>query len=201
MPERPRPKIFRYGTSVACRVIVSPERGLNYDPAAVFIGLSIMKVTATPQQRRRPMPIKRIVCCTDFSENAEAAFSAALEMAEKYAADMTVIHVLPPPINPMLVDTGWIMPEEPRESLVQQIEEKMAQVYGKRMNGRVEYRLVVLDGHVSTELIKFLEENPIDVVVLGAYGLSGMGLVIFGSVAKRVAHKAPCSVMIVRSRN
>ena len=147
------------------------------------------------------MSIKRIVCCTDFSENAEAAFSAALEMAEKYTADLTVIHVLPPPINPMLVDTGWIMPEEPRESLVQQIEEKMAQVYGNRMNGRVEYHLVVLDGHVSTELIKFLEENPIDVVVLGAYGLSGMGLVIFGSVAKRVAHKAPCSVMIVRSRN
>lgn len=147
------------------------------------------------------MSIKRIVCCTDFSENAEAAFTAALEMAEKYTADLTVIHVLPPPINPMLADTGWIMPEEPRESLVQQIDEKMAQVYGKRMNGRVAYRLVVLDGHVSTELIKFLEENPIDVVVLGAYGLSGMGLVIFGSVAKRVAHKAPCSVMIVRSRN
>jgi universal stress protein A len=122
-------------------------------------------------------------------------------MAEKYAADMTVIHVLPPPINPMLADTGWIMPEEPQESLVRQIEEKMAQEYGNRMNGRVEYRLVVLDGHASTELIKFIEENSIDVVVLGAYGLSGMGLVIFGSVAKRVAHKAPCSVMIVRSRN
>jgi universal stress protein A len=160
-----------------------------------------MTMAATPQQRRRAMPIKRIVCCTDFSENAEAAFTVALEMAEKYAADMTVIHVLPPPINPMLADTGWIMPEEPQESLVRQIEEKMAQEYGNRMNGRVEYRLVVLDGHVSTELIKFIEENSIDVVVLGAYGLSGMGLVIFGSVAKRVAHKAPCSVMIVRSRN
>ena len=96
------------------------------------------------------MPIKRIVCCTDFSENAEAAFTVALEMAEKYAADMTVIHVLPPPINPMLADTGWIMPEEPQESLVRQIEEKMAQEYGNRMNGRVEYRLVVLDGHVSS---------------------------------------------------
>ena len=135
------------------------------------------------------MPIKRIVCCADFSENAEVAFTAALEMAEKYTADLTVIHVLPPPINPTLADTGWIMPEEPRESLVQQIEELMAQKYGSRINGRVDYRLVVLDGHVSTEIIRFLDENPIDVVVLGAYGLSGMGLVIFGSVAKRVAHQ------------
>lgn len=147
------------------------------------------------------MPIKRIAFCTDFSENAEVAFNAAREMAEKYTADLTVIHVLPPPINPMVADTGWIMPEESKESLVQQIEEKMAQHYGHRMTGRVDYRLVVLNGHESTELIKFLEENPIDVVVLGAYGLTGMGLVIFGSVAKRVAHKAPCSVMIVRPRS
>jgi universal stress protein A len=160
-----------------------------------------MTMAATPQQRRGSMPIKRIVCCTDFSENAEAAFTAALEMAEKYTADLTVIHVLPPPINPTLADTGWIMPEEPRESLVQQIEALMAQKYGSRINGRVDYRLVVLDGHVSSEIITFLHENPIDVVVMGAYGLSGMGLVIFGSVAKRVAHKAPCTVMLVRSRD
>ena len=158
------------------------------------------KIDCHPKTKENAMPIKRIAFCTDFSENAEVAFNAACELAEKYTADLTVIHVLPPPINPMVADTGWIMPEESKESLVQQIEEKMAQHYGHRMTGRVDYRLVVLNGHVSTELIKFLEENPIDVVVLGAYGLTGMGLVIFGSVAKRVAHKAPCSVMIVRPR-
>ena len=38
------------------------------------------------------------------------------------------------------------------------------------------------------------------VIVMGAFGLSGMGLVIFGSVAKRIVHRAPCSVMIVRNR-
>ncbi|MBW1827345.1 MAG: universal stress protein, partial [Deltaproteobacteria bacterium] len=64
----------------------------------------------------------------------------------------------------------------------------------------IEYDLVVLDGHVSTEILSYLEENQTDVVVMGSYGLSGMGLVVFGSVAKRITHKAPCSVMIVRKR-
>jgi universal stress protein A len=201
MSERARPEIFPYGTSVAYKLPISPERSKGYHPVIVFIGLSTMTMAATLQKRRRAMPFKRIVCCTDFSENAEAAFTAALEMAEKYTADLTVIHVLPPPINPTLADTGWIMPEEPRESLVQQIETVMAQKYGNRANGRVDYRLIVLDGHVSSEIINFLNENPVDMVVMGAYGLSGMGLVIFGSVAKRVAHKAPCSVMLVRSRH
>ena len=121
-------------------------------------------------------------------------------MAEKYTADMTVIHVLPPPINPTLADTGWIMPEEPRESLVQQIEEKMAQEYGRRINGRVEYRLVVRRSCLDRN-DQVSRREPHRRGRAGRYGLSGMGLVIFGSVAKRVAHKAPCSVMIVRSRN
>ncbi len=38
----------------------------------------------------------------------------------------------------------------------------------------------------------FLNENPVDIVVMGSYGLSGMGLVFFGSVAKRISYKAPC---------
>ena len=64
----------------------------------------------------------------------------------------------------------------------------------------VDGELVVRHGHVSTEIIRFIEETDSDLAVVGAFGLSGMGLVLFGSVAKRISHKAPCSVMIVRSK-
>ena len=146
------------------------------------------------------MAIKRIVCCTDFSRNAESAFLAAVEMAERYSAKLFVLHVLPPLINPMLTDTEWVVPAEPEKSLILNIEERMQKEYATRVGEETALELVVRDGHVSTEILRFLEENAIDVVVMGSYGLSGAGLVFFGSVAKRVAHKAPCSVMIVRSR-
>ena len=144
------------------------------------------------------MTIRNIVCCTDFSDNADAAFSVALEMAQNYAAHLTVLHVLPPVINPTLADTEGIIPEAPQESLLLKLEEKMEQNYGSRIGKRVNYRLVVLEGHASTEILQYLEAQRVELVVLGSYGLSGMGLVLFGSVAKRVAHKAPCSVLIVR---
>jgi universal stress protein A len=76
----------------------------------------------------------------------------------------------------------------------------MQQEYGSRMGEKINYQLVVLDGHISTEILKFLDEHQIDLVLVGSYGLSGMGLVFFGSVAKRIANKAPCSVVIVRQR-
>jgi len=146
------------------------------------------------------MQIRKILYCTDFSENAEAAFVYALEMAGKYQAGLDILHVLPPVLNPILTDTEWVVPEEPVASLISKIEERMQQVYGERVGENIESRLVVLDGHVSSEIIRYARENDVDLIVMGSYGLSGMGLVFFGSVANRVAHKAPCSVMIIRRK-
>ena len=146
------------------------------------------------------MGVNQIVCCSDFSDHAEAAFQAALDLARRYHAKLYVIHVLPPVVNPMLTDADLLMPEHPDESLVVSLNERMQEVYGNRIPGTVDVELVVRDGHVSTEIIRFIEETDADLAVVGAFGLSGMGLVLFGSVAKRISHKAPCSVMIVRSK-
>lgn len=144
------------------------------------------------------MTINKIACCIDFSENAERAFEQALEMAEKFRAKLYVIHVLPPVVNPVLADLDLVWPDEPKKSLILKVEERIGREYGTRVKNDIDLELVVLDGHVSSELIGFLEQSDMDLVVVGSYGASGMGLVVFGSVANRVAHKAPCSVMIVR---
>ena len=146
------------------------------------------------------MGVNQIVCCSDFSDHAEAAFQTALELVQRYNAKLYVIHVLPPVVNPMLTDADLIMPEHPDENLVVSLNERMQEVYGNRIPEAIDVELVVRDGHVSTEIIRFIEETDADLAVVGAFGLSGMGLVLFGSVAKRVSHKAPCSVMIVRDK-
>ena len=145
------------------------------------------------------MAEKQIACCVDFSQNADTAFVTALEMAEKYLAKLLVIHVLPLVINPILT-AEWVLPEEPKDNIIIELEKRMQKEYGDRIGDQVDYQLIVLDGHVSTEILTFLNENPVDIVVVGSYGLTGMGLVFFGSVAKRISYKAPCSVMIVRDR-
>ncbi len=146
------------------------------------------------------MAVDQIVCCSDFSDHAEIAFQTALDLAQRYNAKLYVVHVLPPVINPMLTDTDLMLPEHPDENLVVSLNERMQEVYGNRIPEAVEVELVVRHGHVSTEIIRFIEETDTDLAVVGAFGLSGMGLVLFGSVAKRISHKAPCSVMIVRSK-
>ena len=144
------------------------------------------------------MAIRTIACCTDFSDNAHMAVREAVDMAARCNAKLFLLHVLPPLANPVLLDSGWMPPEMPRDALIFKIEEQMQQRYGAQIPHEVEYELVVLDGHVSSEILEFIRTRAVDLAVTGAYGLSGMGLVLFGSVAKRVAQKAACSVMIVR---
>jgi universal stress protein A len=145
------------------------------------------------------MDIETIACCTDFSENADKAVTAACDLARRYGATLLIVHVLPPVVNPVLTEAEWIPPEEPpRETLLMQIEERMQKRYGEEASRGLTSQYVVLDGHVSTEILALIEARKLDLVVMGSYGFSGMGLVLFGSVTKRVSQKAPCSVMIVR---
>ena len=151
------------------------------------------------------MIFRKIACCTDFSENAEVAFDAALELAEKFDASLDIIHVLPQPVSPVISDIDvpvysatWESDDEIHKNIVLKIEEKMRDHFGSKLKRSIKSRFAVLDGHISTEIINYLAEHNIDLVVMGSYGFSGMGLVIFGSVAKRVAHRAGCSVMIAR---
>ena len=144
------------------------------------------------------MAIRQIACCTDFSENAKEAVMTAIEMAKKYKAHLSIIHILPPAKNPMFAEALLMLSDEAKEPLILKLEEQMQKEYGAKIGDDIKYIFVVLDGHVSTEILNYLEKSRTDLVVMGAYGLSGMGLVLFGSIAKRIAHKAPCSVMIVR---
>ena len=144
------------------------------------------------------MPIKQIACCTDFSENAEDAFKMALELSEKHGSKLYILHVLPPKMDYVIASSEWIVQEPTETSLILDLEERMQKDYGARISDNIEYEIIILEGHISTEIINFLKEKEIDLAVLGSYGLSGMGLVVFGSVARRISNKAPCSVMIVR---
>jgi universal stress protein A len=145
------------------------------------------------------MSIRTIACFTDFSDHADKAVAAATDLARRYQAALFVVHVLPPVVNPVLTEAEWIPPEEvPRETFLTEIRERMQDRYGQASSEGLSIEFVVLDGHVSTEILTFLDQRGVDLAVMGSYGLSGMGLVLFGSVTKRVSQKANCSVMIVR---
>ncbi len=140
---------------------------------------------------------RHIVCCLDFSDQAREAFETALALAQADQARLTLLHV---------VHSGapLVPGESPREArrldkdeLKERLGEAMRQRYVERTGGYpVQVRL--RRGLPSIEILEEIKEHGADLVVLGAEGLSGVGLVLLGSTAERVSRRAPCSCLVVR---
>ncbi len=58
-------------------------------------------------------------------------------------------------------------------------------------------RVKVVAGDPSEEILRYVEEEGIDLVIMGTHGRKGLDKVIFGSVAERVVKSAPVPVMVV----
>ena len=55
----------------------------------------------------------------------------------------------------------------------------------------------VVAGDPSEEIINYINEHEVDLVIMGTHGRKGMDKIIFGSVAERVVKLAPVPVMVV----
>ncbi|MFH1152377.1 MAG: universal stress protein [Pseudomonadota bacterium] len=145
------------------------------------------------------MQIKKIVCCIDFSDSANNAFTNAVALAKLHKASLDLIHVREPIVNPLMTVGGGLSAEAIQATLAE-IELAMAKKYLTGMDPEIPCVIVVKEGYPSTEIIEYLKETQADLAVVGSRGLSGMGQVLFGSVSRRVAHKAPCNVLVSRRR-
>lgn len=140
---------------------------------------------------------KHIICCLDFSPQAQEAFETALGLARDNQARLSLLHV---------VHSGApVVPgEKPRDArrlskqeLKERLELEMRERYLEHTGGYpAEVRL--RRGLPSIEILQEITAGGADLVVLGAEGLSGVGLVLLGSTAERVSRRAPCACLVVR---
>ena len=149
---------------------------------------------------------KRILFCTDFSDNADNALLTALDMAERYQARFYVLHVLPStyphalPVNceePALSGGDpFISPEE-----LEKATHKLMERYETKMIGiKTHYEFHVVCGVPFIEIIRFAQAQDVDCIILGAAGISDIKRITFGSTAENVARRAHCTVMVIRDQ-
>ncbi|TFE23444.1 universal stress protein [Cohnella luojiensis] len=78
-----------------------------------------------------------------------------------------------------------------RKKRVIAVEEKAAQAGVKSVTR-------ILHGEPGPAIVKYANENNVDLIVLGSRGLNGLQEFVLGSVSHKVAKRANCPVMIVK---
>jgi nucleotide-binding universal stress UspA family protein len=71
--------------------------------------------------------------------------------------------------------------------------------YGiEELKGLKDIERRVLRGSPHDEIIKFANDNKIDLIIMGTHSRKGIDRIIFGSTAAYVVRHAPCPVLTVR---
>jgi nucleotide-binding universal stress UspA family protein len=135
---------------------------------------------------------------TDGSDTARKAVDFAMDMAERYNAKLVIASAYRPVSEDRIrkereeapQEIKWaINPTEEVDAILRDVEEQAS--------GRgLEYLSEARNGDPADVLCEIAADHDVDIMVVGN---KGMDRRILGSVPNTVSHKAPCSVMIVKT--
>lgn len=131
--------------------------------------------------------LKHILVPTDFSEVSETAVLYGKEFASAFDATLHLIHVFQRP-GPRKVNC----------QVEQDAQNRLAAVLTDEERQDAHARLVVNGGDPVVQIVRYAEAEDIDLIVMGTHGFGPVAHALLGSVAAKVARKAPCPVLIVR---
>ncbi len=139
---------------------------------------------------------RNIVIATDGSENSKKAISYGIGIAKLSGATVHTLYVVDTSaFSSIPMDSGW---EEMYEVLRKEGVKAVSEVRELGEASGVNVRDVILEGHPSSEIITFAENNDADIIVVGTLGKTGLDRFLMGSVAEKVMRSSKIPVLIVR---
>lgn len=151
-------------------------------------------------------PIKNVLITLDGSVMAESAIEPGLKMSELFDADVTYFGVE----SPILVDNVYFnelnsiehgLGDVAREDFYHRTEVYLNEAAAKtKLSYNIDVDVAVENGRVAPKILEYVEDNPIDLLVMATHGRSGLERWVYGSITEKVLRKAPCNILIVRPR-
>ncbi len=140
---------------------------------------------------------RRILFCTDFSENADFAFSFAVDAAgRRPGCELYLLHVIPES-DAQFWKTYIYEVEGVDNKAKQDIDERIDKTYRPRLPEGVELKVEIRVGKDHQQILEFAREKQIDLIVLGRHGRRALEKTLFGAVTEKVASRAECAVLVV----
>jgi nucleotide-binding universal stress UspA family protein len=155
--------------------------------------------------------IRHILYATDLSENSTHALQYAARIAERFGADLTVLHVIEDlgrpaqvQINAYLGEGEWERLEKDRNRFVldqvsQRVDAFCAEIGDASGSCPFKPRdVMVRKGSAPEVILKEAEQIGADLIVMGTHGYGVFADALLGGTARRVVRRSRVPVMVVR---
>ena len=146
------------------------------------------------------LQLQRILFPTDFSRCADQALEHAVFLAEKYDAEIHVLHAVtlfndqPEVVNDEFEET---------EKMIKKLEDiaelQLNKVSDAHEDDDMKIKKAQTRGiSAAPAILDYATENSIDLIVMGTHGRRGLGHFFLGSVAEEIVRVSECPVFTIR---
>jgi nucleotide-binding universal stress UspA family protein len=143
--------------------------------------------------------IKRVLAPTDFSGHSEHAVRYACSLAERFEAELHLVHILseiiPAGPDPLLMP---VMPPQFYEESERRAKETLRHLLRPAWGKPASVTTAVRWGSPVEAIVDYCKELAIDLLVIATHGRTGLSHVLLGSVAERIVREGPCPVLTIR---
>ena len=141
--------------------------------------------------RNTDLPIiRKILVAVDGSVTSSSAAENAIDLAEKFGADLTALYIVPPNIR---ISEIFDLAKQNGQKIVDEVKNTES---AKKLNVQTEVLWDV--GSVTKAIVEYAEENNVNLIVLGTRGISGIKQMLLGSTASGVVTYSHCPVIVVK---
>jgi len=140
---------------------------------------------------------RKILFCTDFSENANFAFDFAVDAAlRNKGCTLILLHVIPEPDAQFW--KGYIYELGDMDAKARaDIDHAIDTDYRPRVPENVNFQVEMLIGEAARMILDFAGEQEVDLIILGRQGRGAITQWLLGNVAGKIARKSVCPVLVV----
>ena len=136
----------------------------------------------------------KIAVAIDGSENALRAAKYAITLCQYLPdAQLEIIYVS----DYNKAKDERLLSQSP-ESLTLKREQKLLHIVGIAKDVGVKTKIIMLKGNPSQEIIKYVNAEEIDQLVIGSRGLNTLQEMVLGSVSHKVMKHVNCPITIVK---
>ena len=141
--------------------------------------------------------IRKILFPTELRAYSLKILPFVLSMSDKYESTIYLLHV----IEDLSRWGGFYIPHISldlfQEEALEAAEKLMDKVCKQQMQGCPNFERRIRSGDPAVEILKTIDVEAIDLVVMGTHGYKGLEHAIFGSVAEKVVKQSPVPVLTI----
>ena len=142
--------------------------------------------------------MKRILVPCDFSDPAVQAFKFAVEIARQSGGEVILLNVIELPVMSDSVLMPSLSFEEAFIKDMKTHSEKNFSKMKSKWAGDVKVTALIEYGSTTPSIRDFVQDNKIDLVVMGTHGATGMKEFFIGSNTEKIVRTSPVPVISVK---